>query len=79
MNSQNKDTLIYLSASYALTGEQDEVKKHVLELFRIEPNTNPDNIAASHDSLSEEPRQQLIDGFNLAMGNKKLLKKLQIV
>jgi len=79
MNSQNEDTLIYLSASCALTGELDQAKKHVSELFRIDPNTNLDNIAASHDSLSEESCQQLIDGLNLAMGNKKLLKKLQIV
>jgi len=79
MNSQNKDTLIYLSASYALTGELGEAKKHVSELFRIDPNTNLDNIATSHDSLSEASCQQLIDGLNLAMGNKKPLKKLQVV
>jgi len=79
MNSQNKDTLIYLSASYALTGELGEAKKHVSELFRIDPNTNLDNIAASHDSLSKASCQQLIDGLNLAMGNKKPLNNLQIV
>ena len=79
MNSQNKDTLIYLSASYALTGELDEAKKHVSELFSIDPNTNLDDIATSHDSLSEASCQQLIDGINLAMGNKKTCKKLHIV
>ena len=79
MNSQNKDSLIYLTASYALVEELDEAKKHVLELIRIEPNINLDDIAASHDFLSEESCQQLIDGLNLAMGNKKPLKKLQIV
>lgn len=79
LNNQNEDTLIYLSASYALTGEMDQAKKHFSELFRINPNTNLDDIAASHDSLSEESCQQLIDGLNLAMGNKKPLNKLQIV
>jgi len=68
LSHQNKDTRIYLAASYAQIGDIAEAQFQANELLQLDPETNLEEIAAAHSYLHTKARQRLVDSIELAMG-----------
>ncbi len=68
LSHQNKDTRIYLAASYGQIGDIAEAQVQAKELLQLDPETNLEEIVATHSYLHTEARQRLVDGIELAMG-----------
>jgi tetratricopeptide (TPR) repeat protein len=79
MDEQNKDTLTFLVACYAQTGDLIEAGKQMTELLRIDPATNPEEIEEAHSYLAAETLSLLVDGINLVMDKRKPQEKLRVV
>ena len=60
---QNKDSRIYLAASYALTGDTLQAESLIAELFLGQPDFDPEEVEETHSYLETESRNRLIDGF----------------
>ncbi len=78
-SQQNKDTRIYLAASYALIGNTLQAEGLIAELFLSQPDFDPEEIAETHSYLETESRNRLMDGFKIAVGTKKPAEKLRII
>ena len=79
MDNQNKDTLTYLVASYAQTGNLAEAETQLSELLRIDSEISSDQIKDTHSYLAVDTLKLLVDGINLAMRSRKSLEKLRVV
>jgi len=68
LSHQNKDTRIYLAASYVQIDDIAEAQFQASQLMKIDPETSLEEIAAAHSYLHTEARQRLVDSIELAMG-----------
>lgn len=79
MDEQNKDTLIYLTASYVQAGNQDEAVNCFRELMRLEPGFDPSDIRQSQCYLDNETQQLLIDSLQQLDEREQPQERLKIV
>ena len=79
MNAHNKDTWIYLSASYAQTGDLVEARKQAGELLKNHPGFNADEIVKTHAYLLGPARRTLDEGVRQAIDSSQPRDKLRIV
>ena len=79
MDNQNKDTLTYLVASYAQTGDLAEAENQLTELFAVDPDINLEEIAETHAYLAEDTLKFLVDSVGLVMSNSEPREKLRVV
>jgi adenylate cyclase len=70
MSAHNKDTWIYLSASYVQTGDLVEARKQADELLKNHPGFKPDEIVETHAYLLVSAQRTLLDGVRQA-GNRQ--------
>jgi TolB-like protein/tetratricopeptide (TPR) repeat protein len=79
MDRQNKDTLTYLTASYAIMGNFEDASSRFAELLDLDPQFRIEQIKTTHAALMEDTRLRLINGLQLATGEKKPPEKLRAV
>jgi len=79
MDEQNKDTLTFLSACYVLTDNLVEARTCFEELYRIDPEINPDQIKKSHSYLAAETLKLMIDSIRLLMADERPQDRLRVV
>jgi TolB-like protein/tetratricopeptide (TPR) repeat protein len=79
MDRQNKDTLTYLAASNAIEDNFEEAKDRYAELLELDPEFRIEQIRTTHSYLMEDTRLRLINGLQLAAGEKKPAEKLRAV
>jgi TolB-like protein/Tfp pilus assembly protein PilF len=79
MENQNKDTLIFLAASYALTGDLAAADRQLTELLAIDPAVNLDDIESTHAHLPADSLRFLLDGVRLVLEKSRTPEKLRIV
>ena len=79
MDNQNKDTLTYLVACYAQTGDIAEADNTMSELLRIDSKISLDEIAEIHSYLAADTKKLLVDGIRLVVSTRKPLEKLRVV
>lgn len=79
MDNQNKDTLIYLVASYAQVGDLAAAEKQMLELISIDSKTSPEEIAETHSYLAADTLDILVEGIKLVLDKSKPPEKLRVV
>ena len=79
MDEQNKDTLTFLSACYVLTEKMVEARACFVELYRIDPAINPDQIEKSHTYLAAETLKLMIDSIRILMKEVQPQDRLRVV
>ena len=79
MDRQNKDSLSYLAASYAIMGNFEDANSRFAELLDLDPQFRVEQIKTTHSTLMEDTRLRLINGLQLANGEKKPAEKLRVV
>lgn len=79
MDAQNKDTLIYLVASYVQVDDLAAAENQLTDLFSFDPDLNLEEIAETHAYLAEDTLKLLIDGIDLVMSNRESSQKLRVV
>jgi len=78
MDNQNEDTLSYLVASYALTGNSTEAKQQLAELNKTSSNSDLLDRMTSDGYLPEETRSRMLEGFRIAMGEDRPVEKIHL-
>ena len=79
MDEQNKDSLIYLAASYVQAGDLTEADNCFRELMQLDPGFNPDQTEDSHRYLEDQTRQLMIDDIRLLFDREQPGEKLRVV
>jgi len=79
LDSQNKDTLTYLVASYALTDNLLEAGNQMTELLGADSEVTLDEIRETHAYLAADTLDLMVDGIKVAMDKKLAPEKLRIV
>ena len=79
MDNQNKDTLTYLVACYAQTGDLAQAENQLTELFTIDPDVSLEEIAETHAYLAPDTLNLLVDGIKLVLEKSKPPEKLRVV
>jgi tetratricopeptide (TPR) repeat protein len=79
MDRQNKDSLSYPAASYAIMGNFKDANSRFAELLYLDPQFRIEQIKTTHSALMEDTRLRLINGLQLATGEKKPAEKLRVV
>jgi tetratricopeptide (TPR) repeat protein len=79
MDRQNKDSLTYLVASNAFVGNFEEANSRFSELLEHDPEFRVEQIRTTHSYLMEDIQLRLINGLQLATGEKKPPEKLRVV
>jgi TolB-like protein/Tfp pilus assembly protein PilF len=79
MDNQNKDTLTYLVACYAQTGDLAEAENQLKELFVVDPDVRLEEIAETHSYLAPDTLNFLVDGIKLVLDKSKPSEKLRVV
>ena len=79
MDEQNKDTLTFLAACYAQAENLADANSTFLELVRLDPAFNPDDIKRTHCYLDKETQQLLIGSIQLLFDREQPQERLKIV
>lgn len=79
MDRQNKDSLTYLASSNAIMGNFEEANSRFAELLEHDPEFKIEQIRTTHSYLLEDTQLRLINGLQLAIGEKKPPEKLRAV
>ena len=79
MDRQNKDSLTYLAASYAIMGNFEEANSRFAKLLDLDPQFRIEQIRTTHSYLMEGTQLRLINALQLAAGEKRPPEKLRVV
>ena len=79
MDEQNKDTLIFMAASYVQVKNQAEAMNCFRQLMQIDPRFNPEEIRLSHSYLQENTQQLLTDSIEMLSNREHPQERLRIV
>ncbi|MGI9316701.1 MAG: tetratricopeptide repeat protein [bacterium] len=79
MDNQNKDTLTFLVACYAHTGDLTEAETQLTQLLDFDPDISIEKIAKTHGYLAADTLDILISGVNLAMNSNQSMAQLHVV
>jgi adenylate cyclase len=79
MDDQNKDTLVFLAASYLLTQNMAKAKVCFSELLRLDPDISSDEIEKSHGYFADDTRKLLVDSIGLLIAEKQAREPLRVV
>ena len=79
MDHQNKDTLVFLAASYLLTQDMAKARVCFAELLRLDPDISSDEIEKSHGYFADDTRKLLVDSIGLLIADKRTREPLRVV
>ena len=79
MSEQNKDSLTYLAASYAIMENYEEARNRLQELLELDPEFRIEQIRKTHFYHTEKTLLRLINGLQLAMRGSKAASTLHVV
>lgn len=79
MDTQNKDTLTFMAASYVLTENLVKARACFGELAQLDPVINPDEIEKSHSYLAVETLERLVDSIRVLITDNRPQEKLRMI
>jgi len=79
MDEQNKDTLTFLAANYVQVENLAEAKACFLELTRLDPEINPDEIEKTHSYLAAETLKLLTNSIRHLIKDERPQGRLRVV
>lgn len=79
MDEQNKDTLMFLAASYVQVENLAEARACFADLAHLDPEINPDEIEKTHSFLAAETLTLLVDSIRFLMADERSQDRLRVV